>query len=112
MRNMRKTVNTRRVDKSRFFFYFSVVVFAFSLVSRVFVSNRLVVKNLNLKDQYNKKAYLEKEAARLSYEISLYSSLNAIESKASQLGFVKMSGPLKELDINVSLPVAVATPLH
>lgn len=76
----------------------SIVSLIFSLLFRVYFSNSLVTDNTKLSSLYLEKSSLEKEISRLTYVENSLSSLTAVESRAYNLGFVKMENNLLGLN--------------
>jgi cell division protein FtsB len=95
------------IKKYKTWFVISLVFFMLCLLGRVYCSNRLVVKNGDLKYLYNKKVELEKQISSLKYEESRLSSLGYLESRARELGFVPMNDSLMSLNLDAPVPVAV-----
>lgn len=98
----------RRVATSKYkvLFFFSVGLFAVSVLGRMYCSNHLVVKNEELRVLHMEKIELEKEISSLKYQDSQLSSLSYVESKALELGFVPLSESLLSLNVDAPLPVA------
>jgi len=90
--------------------FVSFVLFSLGIASRMYFSNKLVVKNQDLKSLSEAKASLEKEVALLSFEDANLSSPQYIESQAGKLGFEDMKESLLSLDLNAPLPVAALSP--
>ena len=70
----------------------SFLVFIFSIFGQMFFANKLAVKSSELAELNERKLVLEKEVAKLEFENSVLSSLNNVETRAKQLGFVYISG--------------------
>ncbi len=78
----------------------SLVIFITSLLVQMYISNTTALKGKDFQHLHEEKAVLEKELALLKYEDSRLSSLEFVEIKAAQLGFVEMTEPL----LSVSSP--------
>ncbi len=78
----------------------SLVIFITSLLVQMYISNTTALKGKDFQNLHEEKAKLEKELALLKYEDSRLSSLEFVEIRAVQLGFVEMTEPL----LSVSSP--------
>ncbi len=84
---MREAIKTKISWKN--LLLLTVCFFVLSLLSQLYVSNRLAIKGKEMVDLAARRKELEKEISELSLEQSQYASLVNIEEKASKLGFVK-----------------------
>jgi hypothetical protein len=105
MKDMFKRLKYMNMYKCLFVFT-SVLLFA-SVLCRICLSNALVGDNKKLSDLYMQKESLEKEVSKLSYLDASLSSLDHIEQRSKELGFVSMQESLLALDRNA--PVSIAT---
>jgi len=78
----------------------SLGIFLSSLLVQMYISNTTALKGKDFQLLHQEKAKLEKELALLKYEDSRLSSLEFVEVRAVQLGFVEMTEPL----LSVSSP--------
>jgi|GEM_PF-4062427 len=83
-------------------------IFLVSLFAQMYISNATALRGKDFQQLHEQKSQLERELAKLEYEDSLLSSLENIEGRARQLGFVDMTEPL----LSVSSPslAALANP--
>jgi len=82
----------------------SLVIFIASLLIQMYISNTTALKGKDFQHLHEEKAKLEKDLALLKYEDSRLSSLEFVEIKATQLGFVEMTEPL----LSISSPSLAA----
>jgi len=73
---------------------FTFGIFVISLLSQMYISNTTALKGKAFQHLNDEKARLDKELALLKYEDSKLSSLEYVEEKALQMGFVNMTEPL------------------
>lgn len=71
-----------------------MVIFIVSLLAQMYISNTTALKGKDFQHLHEQKAKLEKELALLKYEDSRLSSLEFVEERAVQLGFVELTEPL------------------
>lgn len=60
----------------------------------MYISNTTALKGKDFQHLHDEKTQLEKELALLKFEDSKLSSLEFVEEKALQQGFIKMTEPL------------------
>lgn len=68
-----------------------------TMLFQMHVTNETALKGRDFKDLYEKKKGLEKEIARLKFEDANLSSLTYVETRAYELGYVKMTGSIVPL---------------
>ena len=103
---MRKITTIRLTEKSKAktVFKISLLVFVASFLLQLFISSRFAVKNGDLQSYISQKTQLEKDLSHLEYENSLLTSLEQVEHKANELGYIAMSSELKTIG-----PIMVAS---
>jgi len=88
-------------------FVFATFLFLSCVVCKLYLCSSLAVKNSELENTINAKKQLEKEISKLSFENSTLSSIDAVERKAREMGFIDMSERLSSIDPNAPIQVAV-----
>lgn len=88
-------------------FILSIFVFVSSIGGKLYLCSVLAVKNGDLEKTIASKKEIEKEISRLSFENSNLSSIEIVEKKAKDLGFVEMSERLLSVDPSAPIQVAV-----
>ena len=75
----------------------SLVIFVSCLLTQMYVSNATALKSRDFRYLHEEKAQLEKEMALLKYEDSRLSSLEYVEVRAIELGFLEMTESLQTI---------------
>lgn len=84
----------------------SLGIFVITLGLNLYVSNRATIKGKDLQSLYLEKTQIEKDISFLEYEDSNLSSLVAIQTRATTLGFEELKEPLATIS---SAPLASLT---
>lgn len=85
----------------------SILIFVVALSTQIFLSNSFAAKTTDLKDLHLRRGELQKQVSRLEYEDSILSSMSSVESRATELGFLKNNELLAS--VNIQLPVVLAS---
>ncbi|MFZ2663891.1 MAG: hypothetical protein WAX66_00815 [Patescibacteria group bacterium] len=88
-------------------FILTTFMFVSSVICKLYLCSSLAVKNSELEEAINTRKQLEKEVSRLSFKNSALSSIDLVEKKARDSGFVDMSERLLSIDPNAPVQVAV-----
>ncbi len=88
-------------------FILAVFLFMSSMGCKLYLCSSLAVKNGDLEEAIATKKDLEKDISRLSFENSNLSSIDLVEKKAKDMGFIEMSERLASIDPNAPVQVAV-----
>ncbi len=84
----------------KFMFLLSIIVFVCSFGAKFYLCSNLTIKNSQFDEVSYKKKMLEEEISRIEAENSFLSSINHVESRAKDLGFVQMKSNVISLDIS------------
>jgi len=80
--------------------------FVISLICKFILCNSMAIDNTKLQNMFSERNSIEKEISFLAYVDSSLSSINEIERKALQIGFVPIESRLISLDIEAPVQVA------
>ena len=78
-------------------------MFTLSIGMRMYLTNKFAIKGKELEELSSNKAILEKEIAKLSFEISSISSISYVETEARNKGFTDYK---QQIAVISSIPVA------
>ncbi len=97
MRLVRKQTIKNVANRSKNFFVYQKIIFSLGLLTlglltvQIYFSNQLAVSGAAVNYSERKAIELEKENYQLENEISLRSTLGYLESKAKEMGLVKIT---------------------
>ena len=100
----------RKADKIlKLTFLFSALVFVSSVGVKFYLCNSITVKNGQLEQAFLKRNEIEEDIEILESQRAFLSSIEHLERRAMELGFVAMDKNLISLDLNAPAQVALVT---
>lgn len=90
-------------------FLVSVFLFVASVGFKLYLCSSLAVKNSELEQAFLQRKSLEEKISKLAFEDSNISSIELVEAKAKEMGFVEMTDRLLSINPEASIQVAVLT---
>lgn len=90
-------------------FIFSAVLFVLSVGAKFYLCNSITVKNGHLEQAFLQKDDIEEDIEMLEVQLASLSSIEYLESRAKDLGFVEMNKNLISIDLDAPNQVALVT---
>jgi hypothetical protein len=98
----RKILNTYKL-----IFSLSLVIFISSVGVKFYFCNSVTVKNSEFEQASTKRAELESEIKALKVRESGLSSIENLEKRSKEMGFIEMEDRLVSIDLDAPVQVAV-----
>ena len=98
----------KKLKLSKVAFGLSIGVFSLSLGLKFYLCNSITIKNGEFEQMSLRKLELEKEVEDLMVEEYSLSSIETIEERSKELGFIEMSERLVAVDLDAPIQVALS----